>query len=594
MRIFAAIVSRSPLSQVDVERLLAVGDRSQPAYWGAPRCRHWISADRRSVVFVWADDGDAPYGESAGSVGVFSGLLHREGRPLTQDECIALAREGIDLGSDLGGAAAGVILANGELLAWNMLARLENVYWSRSEDRLVVANRPLLAHRLARGKPEQEYSKGFLLVNLQAGYPATEGTPFAGVETLPPASKLRWNGREAVMDRGEWPEPVSHDDLTDDLLHALVASVGPVTRARQRIRSGLTGGKDSRLIAALLKASGADFEAYTSGLDDHPDVIVAKRVARTLGIQHQTGIGLLESSEVTALEWDVLGESLHRLRLTDGSHSVYESIGGSGKVQRRHGVFLGGQGGEVLRGGFAKRMTDAHPAVRARLLQHVTRYAEYFPTAQRKTSTIETTAWWMANTWRPDPRVALWRYYTAIRSGRWAAAAWSAISITARPVWPFYDNQVIRLAARAPMDDLVSERTMFKVIARLEPSLAVIPLAEAKWRFEDVDGALAPTSVQATTARSKFNPKFVFSTGLADLMRDHVIEAVRGSVLSELVTEEEARRMLDDASRGVYDGRKGPSVALWSLFSVSLLVSDVWLEEHLGEGVVRIPVPPLR
>ena len=51
---------------------------------------------------------------------------------------------------------------------------------------------------------------------------------------------------------------------------------------------GLTGGKDSRLILALLLGDGSatDLEYQTLGVDDLPDVVVARQLAESFGLRH--------------------------------------------------------------------------------------------------------------------------------------------------------------------------------------------------------------------------------------------------------------------------------------------------------------------
>jgi len=58
----------------------------------------------------------------------------------------------------------------------------------------------------------------------------------------------------------------------------------------EKVTLGLTGGFDSRLTAAILsgicKKNGIPFECHTSGQSNHPDVVIAKKVAKVLDIPH--------------------------------------------------------------------------------------------------------------------------------------------------------------------------------------------------------------------------------------------------------------------------------------------------------------------
>jgi len=58
----------------------------------------------------------------------------------------------------------------------------------------------------------------------------------------------------------------------------------------EKITLGLTGGLDSRITAAILspicKNHEISFECSTSGQDTHPDVVIAKKVAKVLNAKH--------------------------------------------------------------------------------------------------------------------------------------------------------------------------------------------------------------------------------------------------------------------------------------------------------------------
>ncbi len=77
----------------------------------------------------------------------------------------------------------------------------------------------------------------------------------------------------------------------------------------------LTGGRDSRSIAAAAKRTGRDFIAQTSGPAGSDDVVIAARVARALNVRHElTGDGATP---------ELLGDSIEQLRtwvqMTDGT-----------------------------------------------------------------------------------------------------------------------------------------------------------------------------------------------------------------------------------------------------------------------------------
>src|SRR6202030_4817466 len=71
-----------------------------------------------------------------------------------------------------------------------------------------------------------------------------------------------------------------------EVAEGLVAAVAPLRDAGSPVELSLTGGKDSRLIAAALVKAGVPVVARTHGFADHPAVVVAAEIARLLGIEH--------------------------------------------------------------------------------------------------------------------------------------------------------------------------------------------------------------------------------------------------------------------------------------------------------------------
>ena len=164
-------------------------------------------------------------------------------------------------------------------------------------------------------------------------------------------------------------------------------AVAPLRDAPGPVELSLTGGKDSRLIAAALARAGVPARARTYGFPGHPDVVIAAQVARELGLEHEVveprttgaagpggttgtdgangadgaGVGGITGAARIAgaagsrvvQEVDVLGRLRATVLVADGMLSAFENVGrpdpdaGSATV-------IGGHGGELLRGGYAK------------------------------------------------------------------------------------------------------------------------------------------------------------------------------------------------------------------------------------------------
>lgn len=78
-------------------------------------------------------------------------------------------------------------------------------------------------------------------------------------------------------------------DAADELVGTFAASLARLRNSPRPIGVALTGGKDSRLIAAGLRAAGAPFTTYIVdyGAANAADVCASAEVARRLGIEHE-------------------------------------------------------------------------------------------------------------------------------------------------------------------------------------------------------------------------------------------------------------------------------------------------------------------
>ena len=122
----------------------------------------------------------------------------------------------------------------------------------------------------------------------------TNRTPFAGINMAMPNSNIIMQDRKVhVTDPGnifshfgfgtDEPGPHFYRELTELFLER----VEPYVLSTKDLELSVTGGQDSRLLAAALKALGVKFTARTTGLDNNPDVIIGKRVAAFLGVPHK-------------------------------------------------------------------------------------------------------------------------------------------------------------------------------------------------------------------------------------------------------------------------------------------------------------------
>ena len=173
------------------------------------------------------------------------------------------------------------------------------VYWGEGRDVTVISSRAALAASLlaaeAASQPKRDtagvgwLTYGVHAMGRQTGFDQITVIPEDTVVDIDPAGGARLlappprrGGSTRSVRRGR-----SRCSRTPAARWSPRSGWRP-PRPGTTISAGLTGGKDSRVILALLLAEGlADsVEFQTIGDDDLPDVLVAKQIAASFGLRH--------------------------------------------------------------------------------------------------------------------------------------------------------------------------------------------------------------------------------------------------------------------------------------------------------------------
>lgn len=133
-----------------------------------------------------------------------------------------------------------------------------------------------------------------------------------------------------------------------DLAESLTSLTASAVHGMDRVGCALTAGRDTRVLAALLRATGQDALYFTGGTADQPDVVIAREIAQRLGLDHEV---VCHDPNSASRDWTEAAEQF--VRQNDGLVSLLqlgEHIDLS--VERPPlGVKLGGVGGEIGRCG---------------------------------------------------------------------------------------------------------------------------------------------------------------------------------------------------------------------------------------------------
>jgi hypothetical protein len=439
----------------------------------------WSSPDGRTLVAAWTNEPEQPdrpllladHDGARGSSGYVNGEVPPLDRLLSAGEDIAV-----------GGVWSFVAAGAGRVAAATCASGAEVVFYAVSDDRVVVGNRALLVHLVAHPEGPVPDLVGLAGV-VSSGYCVTDRTAYDGVRCLPPASRITCgpDGRVEVTAYGD-PRP---EATAADVAQALIDSVSPLTTLEQPVRLGLTGGRDSRLLVALLTRAGVPVATHTSGLPEDPDVIVAQEVAAALGVPHKVGSPMGAAVEEESVTFDVRSRVREAVVLGDAMLSAYDRVGRVGARYNATTVPFAGSGGEILRAYYAGSVKDPDDLgalvkfMRSRMYQSAKRMVP----ATRKAYEADTAGWVTAA--QTDGVAALEDFYVRQRTGRWTGAARSSASIGSLARRPYLDHLVVRAVRGVPLADRTSERLIADVLAQLAPGLADVRFAGRRWKFDE-------------------------------------------------------------------------------------------------------------
>lgn len=505
---------------------------------------------------------------------------------------------------------AGTIWAPGDMpgtvLARTGITRINPVYVAPADGAVIVSDRATWAAATAGRLGDADPLAYGALLSL--GYPAGDVTPFTGVRALGPAASFRMQeGTVTEQERAGLPEPGDGGaPAAARVAGALVQAVTPLRDQAEPVELSLTGGKDSRLIAAALATAGVPVRARTYGFPDHPDVVIAGLVARELGIEHvvagprTAGGGTGPGSGPAVQEVDVLGRVRATALMADGMLSAFENVGRPDPDAASAHVVVGGHGGELLRGGYAKIIPGSaarRAAISAELLRRLAMRRVPLLRARWRTAYLASLAPWVAAV-AARPHAALDDFYLVNRAGRWSAAARQAYAIRSTMVQPFFDDGVVRAARTVPLAERMDERMVRGAIAALCPALLDIPLAADHWKCgpkpapgtagpqgsPEVPGAAAGPSASSPGQRASFDWRRRYGDEVAGFLREYVLDVGSAGGLFAVVSRPAAERLLRPPH--------ADPVTVWALATLAALISHDWLNARSPAGrVFAIPVP---
>lgn len=442
---------------------------------------HWQNESGTVLLAAWTNEpeqADRPLLriDADRAAAGFSGYLNGDLPPVDQIADPSLTPE-------VGGVWSLFSADDSGIAAATCASGAEVVFYAETAERVVIGNRALLVHLVANPDGPVPDLVGLAGV-FNSGYCVTDRTAFEGTRSLSASARIVADRTGRVQMR-----PYGADQgiaVASEVAEALVSSVAPLRASDRPVRLGLTGGRDSRLLIAVLTNAGVAVSAHTSGLPDDPDVIVAREVAARLTVPHKVGRPMGATVDDSSVTFDVRSRVKEAVVLSEGMLSAYDRVG---RIDGRHNantVPFAGSGGEILRAYYAGSLADPDD------LEAAVRYmrGRLFQSAKRMTRDLraayetDTDPWMRAA--RATGAASLEDFYVRQRTGRWTGAARSSASIGSLARRPYLDHRVVSAVRQVSLHERMNERLIADVLDVLAPELKDVRFAGRRWKFDEV------------------------------------------------------------------------------------------------------------
>lgn len=385
--------------------------------------------------------------------------------------------------------ADGAGMVTTDLLGAGQLFSGESGRWIALSDRAGLA--AAAANDFAALPPRDPLAMGWLAfwgssLGDDSGYWDATRVPFNGEVTIGPDAKVTIASRPRLFWHRSGPNPTegAYPELLDEIdadLRATLRTIMRLPGADVELR--LSGGKDSRLLTALLFDEGLHERVsfLTHGLPTHADARSAQLIAQQLGLRWT-----LDDRSVVTIEEEER-RLLRHTYLVEGVTSGWDS---AGIPPTFPGTNISGIGGECTKLG-----PNARAGMAAGSLADVKQlYAQKQEFDPARLLTPESRNYFhnVVNDWI-DLQAALGQEHTRISSlfiTQLRTRSWSGPSRAVKPThWlgPFLIPSYIRFRQLLPPTDRANPRVHLDLLRRCRVDLSMIPLANDTWPEGAVD-----------------------------------------------------------------------------------------------------------
>lgn len=529
--------------------------------------------------YEFATSGEFLYEEQK----VFGELL----RSKDQDQYIA----------NLGGINTLALLDENNFTLWNNVTRVEPIYWAETKDRIVVGTRAILVHLLAYDTRTPVYDPLAMGSFLNNGFYADEQTPFKGLNILEINRKLQvCENQIKINEIDNFEEKLytlePNEQVYDELTQSYLDSFLFLKKLGLPLTIGLTGGKDSRLIAAGLNYLKIDFKTQTNGFLTSPDVVVAEKIARQLNIEHKVRT---PAGSKDVIKFDLFQRTINTIKNTEGMVYAYENVSGIPKEFNPKNIMLGGQGGAFIKGGYSKAFKiNKNESLETFMIRAFIKHQEFFESdaIERYKDFVQEKL--LNESLRLGKEGILNRFYLTHRGGRWTSCSRPYYTARGYTYSPLFENQLVKHVQMIDTEFGKNDEIIYNILQRIAPDLIDIPFADDRWDFEKhhpyhenvLKQWIERRPVQATSKLSGFNwRKNLLKTSKKQL--EEVILGNESSLLFDVVKIEKVKELFTGKVRTPSDYDS----LLWSMYTGSVLLSNDWYNDTERKSPISIKVP---